>query len=192
MTILHVMMTVSISAILCTVAGAEHKKEESYKPKPGETVVKLTIEGRGDIYLQMYVKESPKTCDNFLKLVKEKFYDGIRFHRVVPSFVVQAGDPQSKTLPMGDPKLGSGGPGYTIKFESNPMKHEKGALGMARTPDPDSAGSQFYICLEPQPRLDGQYVVFGKVVQGFEIVQKIQMGDKITEARIIQDSREKK
>jgi cyclophilin family peptidyl-prolyl cis-trans isomerase len=192
MTILHVMTVVGLGMMLCTFAGDQDKKEEPYKPKPGETVVKMTIEGKGDLYMQMYVKEAPKTCDNFLKLVKEKFYDGIRFHRVVPSFVAQAGDPQSKTLPMGDPKLGNGGPGYTIKFEPNPMKHEKGALGMARTPDPDSAGSQFYICLEPQARLDGQYVVFGKVVQGFEIVQQIRQGDKIVEARIIQDAREKK
>jgi len=118
----------------------------------------------GNIELELFWKETPITAGNLLKLVNKGFYNGLTFHRIVPDFVIQGGDPK------GD---GTGGPGYTIPFEQAKTKHLRGSLGMARSQDPNSAGSQFYICLKDLPRLDGNYVVFGKVIKGMEAVDKI-------------------
>jgi len=163
------------------------KMDETQLPKSDFAYVKLEIKDKGAIVMELNLKEAPKTSENFLNLVKKGFYDGIRFHRVVPKFVAQAGDPQSKTMDLNDPRMGTGGPGYTIKFEPNNLKHKRGALGMARTPDPDSAGSQFYICLEDLPQLDGNYVVFGRVVEGMDVVDRIVKGDTITKAEILKE-----
>lgn len=163
------------------------KMDERQPPKSDFAYVKLEIKDKGTIVIELNLKEAPKTSENFLNLVKKGFYDGIRFHRVVPKFVAQAGDPQSKTMDLNDPRMGTGGPGYTIKFEPNNLKHKRGALGMARTPDPDSAGSQFYICLEDLPQLDGNYVVFGRVVEGMDVVDRIVKGDTITKAEILKE-----
>ena len=125
----------------------------------------LVIEtGFGNIELELFWKETPKTALNFLRLVHKGFYDGLTFHRIVPNFVIQGGDPEG---------TGGGGPGYTIPFEKADTKHLRGSLGMARAPDPNSAGSQFYICLKNLPSLDGKYVVFGKVIKGIDVVDKI-------------------
>ncbi len=118
----------------------------------------------GSIVLELYPAESPVTVENFLKLVNHKFYDGLTFHRVIPSFMVQGG------CPKGD---GSGGPGWTIKGEFGPRKHVPGTLSMARTPDPNSAGSQFFICVATVQHLDGQYAAFGQTIEGLEVAQKI-------------------
>jgi cyclophilin family peptidyl-prolyl cis-trans isomerase len=155
-------------------------------PEPKVAYVRMTIEGKGDLVIELDLKEAPKTSENFLNLVKEGFYDGIRFHRVVPKFVIQAGDPQSKTLPMGHPNLGTGGSGKNIRFEPNNLKHKRGAIGMARAQDPDSASSQFYICLEDLPQLDGNYVIFGRVVEGIEIIDKVRIGDTIQKAVVLE------
>ena len=149
--------------------------------------VRMTIEGKGDLVIELDLKEAPKTSENFLNLVKEGFYNGVRFHRVVPRFVIQAGDPKSKTLPMGHPELGTGGSGKNIKFEPNNLKHKRGALGMARAQNPDSASSQFYICLEDLPQLDGDYVIFGRVVEGIEIIDKVRVGDRIQKAVVLEN-----
>lgn len=131
--------------------------------------VEIALEKGGQIVLDLYGEDAPKTVENFLKLVDKGYYNGLKFHRVVPGFVAQGGDPK------GD---GTGGPGWTIKLEVTPkLKHETGSLAMARKPDPDSAGSQFYICLAPQPSLDGKYAVFGKVSKGMDLVQGIRVGD---------------
>lgn len=148
--------------------------------------VRMIIKDKGALVIELDLKEAPKTSENFLNLVKEKFYDGIRFHRVVPKFVIQAGDPQSKTLPMGHPQLGTGGSGKNIKFEPNNLKHKRGAIGMARAQDPDSASSQFYICLEDLPQLDGNYVIFGRVVEGIEIIDQVRVGDTIEKATVLE------
>jgi len=160
--------------------------QEPTKPQPQVAYVRMTIAGKGDLVIELDLKEAPKTSENFLNLVKEGFYDGIRFHRVVPKFVIQAGDPQSKTLPMGHPRLGTGGSGKTIKFEPNNLKHKRGAIGMARAQDPDSASSQFYICLEDLPQLDGNYVIFGRVVEGIEIIDQVRVGDTIQKAIVLE------
>ena len=139
----------------------------------------MTLENGGVITFEFFPADAPKHVENFLKLAREGFYDGQRFHRVEPGFVVQIGDPQSKTLPMDAPGMGTGGPGYTIKAEFNKRPFERGVLGMARKNDPDSAGSQIYIMLAPASNLNGQYTAFGRVISGMDVVDKIKVGDRV-------------
>jgi len=127
----------------------------------------------GDIKLEFYPEHAPKTVDNFKKLTKKGFYDGLIFHRIVPKFVIQGGDPNTRNL-SNRGTWGTGGPGWNVKAEFNKNKHSRGALSMARSQDPDSAGSQFFIVLKDSSFLDGQYTVFGKVALGMEIVDKIE------------------
>jgi cyclophilin family peptidyl-prolyl cis-trans isomerase len=127
----------------------------------------------GDIKLEFYPEHAPKTVDNFKKLAKKGFYDGLIFHRIVPKFVIQGGDPNTRNL-SNRGTWGTGGPGWNVKAEFNKNKHSRGALSMARSQDPDSAGSQFFIVLKDSSFLDGQYTVFGKVASGMEIVDKIE------------------
>jgi cyclophilin family peptidyl-prolyl cis-trans isomerase len=145
----------------------------------------VTREKGGEIVLEFWPQDAPKHVENFVKLVNEKFYDGQRVHRVEPKFVVQFGDPQSKTLPLDDPRMGSGGPGYTIKAEFNKRPFERGVLGMARTDDPNSAGSQVYIMLGPAEFLNGKYTAFGRVVTGMGVVDQIRPGDRIKSIKIV-------
>jgi peptidyl-prolyl cis-trans isomerase B (cyclophilin B) len=118
----------------------------------------------GTIVLELFPKEAPVTVENFLKLVNQKFYDGLIFHRVIPGFMIQGGDPKAN---------GSGGPGWTIQGEFGARKHILGTLSMARTADPNSAGSQFFICVASAPHLDGQYAAFGQAIEGAEVAVKI-------------------
>ena len=132
-----------------------------------ETGVKLMVKietNKGAFSFELFPEDAPGTVENFLKLARKGFYDGTIFHRVAPGFVIQGGDPAG---------TGRGGPGYTIKAEFNKRQHLAGTVAMARTADPDSAGSQFYVCLAPAPHLDGQYTVFGQVIEGMEVVQVI-------------------
>jgi peptidyl-prolyl cis-trans isomerase B (cyclophilin B) len=138
----------------------------------------ITLEKGGEIQLEFYPGDAPKTVENFVTLAKKGFYNGLSFHRVVPDFVVQGGCPKGN---------GTGGPGYQIKAEFNKQKHVRGTLAMARSQDPDSAGSQFYICYGTTPHLDGQYTVFGRVVSGMEHVDRIKQGDKITSIAITEE-----
>jgi cyclophilin family peptidyl-prolyl cis-trans isomerase len=146
----------------------------------------ITMEKGGEVVLEFFPQDAPKHVENFVTLAKKKFYDGQRVHRVEPGFVVQFGDPQSKTKPMDDPSMGSGGPGYTIKAEFNSRKFERGVLGMARSNDPDSAGSQIYIMLGPAPFLNGKYTAFGQVTKGMDVVDKIRVGDRITSIKVVE------
>jgi peptidyl-prolyl cis-trans isomerase B (cyclophilin B) len=138
----------------------------------------ITLEKGGEIRLEFYPEDAPKTVENFVTLAKKGFYNGLNFHRVVPDFVVQGGCPKGN---------GTGGPGYQIKAEFNKQKHVRGTLAMARSQDLDSAGSQFYICYGDTPHLDGQYTVFGKVVSGMEHVDRIKQGDKMTSVTIAEE-----
>ena len=135
----------------------------------------ITLEKGGEIRFEFYPEDAPKTVENFVTLAKKGFYNGLNFHRVVPDFVVQGGCPKGN---------GTGGPGYQIKAEFNKQKHVRGSLAMARSQDPDSAGSQFYICYGNTPHLDGQYTVFGQVVSGMELVDRITQGDRMKSIRI--------
>src|SRR5256714_5559193 len=126
----------------------------------------------GDIRLEFYPEDAPKTVENFKELSKRGFYDGLIFHRIVPGFVIQGGDPNTKDN-TNRSKWGTGGPGWNIKAEFNKKKHSRGVLSMARSQAPDSAGSQFFIVLKDSSFLDGQYTVFGKVLSGMDVVDEI-------------------
>ncbi len=126
----------------------------------------------GDIEIEFFSDAAPKTVENFVKLAKSGFYDGLAFHRIVPGFVIQGGDPSTKSL-TNRSSWGTGGPGWTVKAEFNKNKHSRGALSMARSQDPNSAGSQFFIVLKDSNFLDGQYTVFGRVTAGMDAVDKI-------------------
>jgi len=125
----------------------------------------------GNITLKFFPDVAPGHVKNFIDLAKKGFYDGTTFHRVIPGFMIQGGDPNSKNP---DKRThGLGGPGYTIKAEFNDRPHKRGTLSMARAANPDSAGSQFFICVKDSPFLDRQYTVFGEVVSGMDVVDKI-------------------
>jgi cyclophilin family peptidyl-prolyl cis-trans isomerase len=167
------------------IPGQEPLHTGTYKVAGNETVVIKT--SKGVITIKVYPKDAPNTVSTFLELVNDRFYDGTTFHRVEPGFVIQGGDPQTKD-PKADPQLfGTGGPGFRLKAEFNPQKHVTGAVAMARAENPDSAGSQFYITLAPQPMLDNQYTVFGHVVSGMDVVEKIAKGDRIVSMTIVRN-----
>lgn len=126
----------------------------------------------GDMVVHFWTDAAPNTIENFKKLARQGFYDGTTFHRIVKSFMIQGGDPNSKD-PAKESAYGQGGPGYKVKAEFNNHSHDRGVISMARGPDPDSAGSQFFICLAPVRRLDGQYTTFGKLIKGDDVLEKI-------------------
>lgn len=130
---------------------------------------------KGEMVFSFYPDEAPQHCAAFIKLAEAGFYDGTAFHRVEPGFVIQGGDPQ------GD---GTGGPGYNLKAEFNERPHVRGTVAMARASSPDSAGSQFYICLDDARFLDKQYTVFGQLTDGFETLDAIRRGDKMNKVSI--------
>ena len=132
----------------------------------------------GDIVIELFDKEAPGTVQNFVDLINKGFYNGLRFHRVIPGFVAQGGCPNGN---------GIGGPGYTIKDEliGNPHKHERGALSMAHR-GPNTGGSQFFIVYEPQPHLDGVHTVFGKVIEGMDVVDGIHQGAIMETVEVIE------
>jgi len=142
---------------------------------------------KGTIKAELFEKEAPGTVANFEKLANAGFYDGVKFHRVIPDFVVQGGDPQSRDLPAGDRRIGSGGPGYTIpdEIKGNPHKHEVGALSMAHA-GPNTGGSQFFMVLSEQNtrHLNGVHTVFGKVTEGLDVMKQIKANDTMTTVRV--------
>ena len=153
-----------------TQLGAEEKNEKSSMNASNEVVIIKTSEG--EMVIEFWSDAAPKTVENFKKLARSGFYDRTTFHRIVKGFMIQGGDPNSKD-PAKENSYGQGGPGYKIKAEFNNHSHERGVISMARGPDPDSAGSQFFICLAPVPRLDGQYTTFGKLIKGDDVLEKI-------------------
>ncbi|MCO5144338.1 MAG: peptidylprolyl isomerase [Oligoflexia bacterium] len=158
-----------------SAAPGEIKMSDKYDLTTGsdglsKATATMTLESGAQIKWKFYTNDAPNTVNRITQLISEGFYNGIVFHRVVPGFVVQAGDPTG---------TGSGGSGVKLKAEFNSHKHEEGIVSMARTSDPNSADSQFFIMLGKTPHLDGQYTVFGKTIEGYENVQKIRVGDKI-------------
>jgi len=181
------LLVLAVAVLLVVPAWAQDKSAptgaDAAATKSPKAVI--TIEKAGEITLEFFPKDAPKHVENFLSLAKKGFYDGQRVHRVEPNFVVQFGDPQSKTLPMDDPRMGTGGPGHKVKAEFNSRKFERGVLGMARSQDPDSGGSQVYIMLGPAPFLNGKYTAFGQVTKGMDVVDKIRVGDRITSIKVV-------
>ncbi len=137
---------------------------------PQNPIVTFEMTTGGKMTAELYPEVAPNTVNNFISLVKKGFYDGLIFHRVIPGFMIQGGDPDG---------VGMGGPGYTIPGEfssngfANDLRHSRGVLSMARTMDPDSAGSQFFIMVDDAPHLDGEYAAFGKVIEGMETADAI-------------------
>lgn len=148
---------------------------------PDGTEIAVITTSKGVVKFEFYPDDAPNTVAAFIERADEGFYDGTKFHRVEPGFVVQGGDPLSRT---DDPMVGTGGPGYRLAAEFNDRNHLDGTVAMARSQDPNSAGSQFYICLGPQPFLDGQYTVFGQVIEGMDVVRQISVGDVMESVRI--------
>ena len=149
---------------------------------------KATFEtNKGTLVAELYDKEAPNTVANFEKLANEGFYDGVKFHRVISDFVVQGGDPLSRDLAAGDPRIGTGGPGYKIKCETagNPKKHEVGALSMAHA-GKDTGGSQFFMVLSEDntKHLNGVHTVFGKITEGLDVMKQIKKDDVMNKVRV--------
>ena len=171
-----------LAALIVSACGGSSTTSTPTTPKTYAAPPRMTIDVNkkyfatikmdiGDIKLELFPNDAPVTVNNFVFLARNHFYDGVTFHRVIPGFVAQAGDPTG---------TGSGGPGYTIKDEVNARKFLDGTIGMAKTSAPNSAGSQWFICYAPQPNLDGQYTAFGQIVSGRDVLDKIMPRDPAT------------
>jgi peptidyl-prolyl cis-trans isomerase B (cyclophilin B) len=170
----QIIMKLSIVlAVLLSLAlfAAEEKKEEKTSVNASNEVAVIKT-SEGEMVVQFWTDAAPNTIENFKKLAREGFYDGTIFHRIVKGFMIQGGDPNSKD-PAKENSYGQGGPSYKIKAEFNDHSHQRGVISMARSSDPDSAGSQFFICVAPVPRLDHQYTTFGKLIKGDDVLEKI-------------------
>ncbi|MCB8932780.1 MAG: peptidylprolyl isomerase [Fimbriimonadaceae bacterium] len=177
-------------ALIAILAVAAAALAQTYTPKPGETVMRVAIEGRGNLFIRLFTDEAPKTTTHIVKLAKQGFYDGQRFFRVVRQprpFLVQIGDPQSRSKDLDDPAMGTGGSGAKIAFEDSGKLNDKaGVVGLShREGDRDAGDSQFYILLAPSKFLDGNYTVFGQVVAGMDVLQKVEKGDRVTAVTIL-------
>jgi len=168
-------------ALGATALRSEEKKEATPTPAKKETPamndtnkkeVAVIKTSEGEMVAEFWSDVAPNTVENFKKLAKAGFYDGTAFHRIVKGFMIQGGDPLTKDL-KNEARFGTGDPGYKIKAEFNKKSHERGVLSMARSSDPDSAGSQFFICLGHVTQLDGQYTTFGKLIKGDDVLGKI-------------------
>ena len=167
-----ILMAVAIAAVLCAPMAGSAEPPPSVKSgssKGPRAIIKTKF---GDIEIVFFPDLAPKHVENFLKLARSGFYDGTTFHRVVPNFVIQGGDPNTKD-PRKKELYGTGDPGYKIKAEFNETPHKRGIVSMARGPEPDSAGSQFFIVVEDALALDRKYTVFGKVNRGMGVADKI-------------------
>ncbi len=152
-------------------ADTKYKKFTPEEIKKMSETIAIIETKFGNIELKFFPEVAPNHINNFIDLAKKGFYDGSTFHRVIPKFMIQGGDPNSKNPDRS--KHGMGGPGYTVKAEFNDKPHKRGTLSMARASQPDSAGSQFFICVADSFFLDKQYTVFGEVVSGIEVADKI-------------------
>lgn len=188
-----VLFTVLIAILAaCGKETAENKEQESnanYAEEVTENpIVTITMENDKKIVIELEPKTAPNTVANFISLVEDGFYDGLIFHRVIPGFMIQGGDPDG---------TGMGGPDYAIKGEftsngfENTLTHERGVISMARSQDPDSAGSQFFIMTEQATHLDGDYAAFGKVTEGMETVDEIVAADRGNNDKPLEDQKMK-
>lgn len=179
-------ITKIVALVVCLVfvgfgSGLVHGQEQALNP-----VVTMDLGELGTMEIELYPKIAPNTVANFISLVKQGYYDGVIFHRVIPGFMIQGGDPDG---------TGMGGPGYSIKGEftkngfRNDLKHGRGVISMARTQFPDSAGSQFFIMVERSPHLDGDYAAFGQVVKGIEVADKIVSVERNRSDRPLEDQK---
>lgn len=174
----YLLFTIHILTILIALSAWTGCSMVSGASEPLEEQVAVVTATQGKFVIELHLDAASVAVENFKKLVKKRFYDGLTFHRKTDWGIIQGSDPK------GD---GSGGPGYTIidgYTNPNQRPHLKGTVAMARTNEPNSAGSQFYICLKPQPGLDGQYTTFGRVIQGMEVVDQLAVGDIMKTVRL--------
>jgi peptidyl-prolyl cis-trans isomerase B (cyclophilin B) len=165
------MKSILINLLAAVLAVASVNAEEQ-KPMNSAKEVAVIKTSEGEMVAEFWPEVAPNTVENFKKLARSGFYDGTAFHRIVKGFMIQGGDPLTKD-PAKESRYGTGDPGYKIKAEFNDRSHERGVLSMARSSDPDSAGSQFFICLANVSRLDHQYTTFGKLIKGDDVLGKI-------------------
>lgn len=165
------MKSILINLLAAVLAVASVNAEEQ-KPMNSAKEVAVIKTSEGEMVAEFWPEVAPNTVENFKKLARSGFYDGTAFHRIVKGFMIQGGDPLTKD-PAQESRYGTGDPGYKIKAEFNDRSHERGVLSMARSSDPDSAGSQFFICLANVSRLDHQYTTFGKIIKGDDVLGKI-------------------
>ena len=165
------MKSILINLLAAILAVASVNAEEQ-KPMNSAKEVAVIKTSEGEMVAEFWPEVAPNTIENFKKLARSGFYDGTAFHRIVKGFMIQGGDPLTKD-PAKESRYGTGDPGYKIKAEFNDRSHERGVLSMARSSDPDSAGSQFFICLANVSRLDHQYTTFGKIIKGDDVLGKI-------------------
>lgn len=180
------LMLVGLVVLVLAVAGVA----QEYTPKPGETIMKVAIEGRGNLYIKLFTAEAPKTTSHIMGLVRRNFYDGQRIFRVDRSpkpFLIQMGAPGSRTKGMDDPTLLTEGTGAKIPFEDSGFLHDQaGRVGLSAQPgDRNSGDAQFHILLGPSRFLDGNYTVFGQVVGGLGLLSRIEKGDRIVSVTLI-------
>ena len=177
------------SAVGALIAFASSTTSETRRIMPKHATIETS---RGTMTAELYDKDAPNTVANFEKLANSGFYDGVKFHRVIPDFVLQGGDPLSRDLPEGDRRIGTGGPGYKIDCETkgNPRTHEVGALSMAHA-GRNTGGSQFFIVLDEgnTRHLNGVHTVFGKVTGGLDVMGKVKQNDVINRIRVEGDAR---
>lgn len=159
----------SVSSVVSMSAAETTQSPKTETPKGPKAIIKTKF---GDIEIKFYSDVAPKHVENFIKLAKSGFYNGTIFHRVIPGFMIQGGDPNTKDTLKKD-IYGQGGPGHTIKAEFSDIPHKRGVVSMARAADPDSAGSQFFIVVEDSRFLDRKYSVFGEVTKGIGVADKI-------------------
>jgi peptidyl-prolyl cis-trans isomerase B (cyclophilin B) len=164
------MKSILINLLAALVVASVNAEEKKPMNLTNEVAVIKTSEG--EMVAEFWPDVAPNTVENFKKLARSGFYDGTAFHRIVKGFMIQGGDPLTKD-PAKESRYGTGDPGYKIKAEFNNRSHERGVLSMARSSDPDSAGSQFFICLANVSRLDHQYTTFGKIIKGDDVLGKI-------------------
>lgn len=162
-----ILINLLAAALVVASANAEEKK-----PMNSTNEVAVIKTSEGEMIAEFWPDVAPNTVENFKKLARSGFYDGTAFHRIVKGFMIQGGDPLTKD-PTKESRYGTGDPGYKIKAEFNDRSHERGVLSMARSNDPDSAGSQFFICLANVSRLNHQYTTFGKLIKGDDVLGKI-------------------
>ncbi len=158
--------------MLAAILAVASVNAEEQKPMNSANEVAVIKTSEGEMIAEFWPDVAPNTVENFKKLARSGFYDGTAFHRIVKGFMIQGGDPLTKD-PAKESRYGTGDPGYKIKAEFNDRSHERGVLSMARSSDPNSAGSQFFICLANVSRLDHQYTTFGKLIKGDDVLGKI-------------------
>jgi peptidyl-prolyl cis-trans isomerase B (cyclophilin B) len=169
MSVGRTLVWLAVAGVMLLAAGSAGVQAQTASGKAPQAIIETKF---GSMEIRFFPDKAPKHVENFIKLAKSGFYDKTIFHRVIPGFMVQGGDPNTKDE-KDKSRYGTGGPGYNVKAEFNDHPHVRGAVSMARTQDPNSAGSQFFIVVKDAPQLNGQYTVFGEVVKGLEVADKI-------------------